>query len=440
MACTGRAEGGYCLISVSLICAAWIAYRQKHIEFRDLRVWFAAHEMASRRCRMGQGRKAKHTLAELKGLVGGIGGGHLRTSLRRLNQQGLVRWSECSIAFPDANYTPFLEGMIQRIVNHRRKLPVPRRSLRFIAKCSRPTLVATMLGYLLRCVYARNRSLRADGCCAASWISATFGVDLRNVRRSKVTLECLGWLSATSSPHWHRQRWGGKACVNLAWSPSSGSNLPRRIRQTTTDLPPPLNKELSSKEILNPEPANRTVGASIKRIGKESLTRVTVPDLHEPQRVDALWRQAAAAGWVTLTQADRLNVHAAAERAKRIGRRNPSGLFIALVRGRLWSVIAQEDEDRARGLLRTLDESSMRPHRAELTPHQKRLLAPPDMEPVRELLLRSLASVSHLHGDDFPHRQTAPVRPMAGGSLSGANRGQGGTVGEEALRTRGVAP
>lgn len=437
---TARVKGGYRLVTVQQLCAVWGAYRQNLIEFRDLRVWFAAHEVVSRRCQIGRGRVPSHTLAELLGLVGGIGGEHLRSSLNRLERHRLIRWSASSICFaPATPETPFADQMLGRIINVKRRVPVPRRTIRFLAKCSRPTLVATVLGYLLRCVYARRVEISVEGCCSASWIAQTFDVDLRNVRRAKATLRSLGWLTTGTSPHWHRQRWGGRARVNADWRDLSQSRLPSPRSKSTTTLPPPLNKELSSKEILNPKPANRTAGASTKRVGKGNLKHVTLPDLHDSARLDALWRQAAALGWVTPTASDRLNVYAAAERAKRIGRQNPCGLFIALVRGRLWSMIGQEDEDRARRSIRDWDESSRRHPHAE-TPRREKFLAPLDTEPVREVLLRSLASVSHLHGDDFPLRQTTPGRPMAGGSLSGANRGRGGTVGEEAPRTRGVAP
>src|SRR5688500_18068865 len=90
---TARVEGGYRLVTVPQMCAAWTAYRQKLIEFRDLRVWFAAHEVVSRRCQTGKGRVPNHTLAELKGLVGGVGGEHLRASLHRLERHGLLKWS-----------------------------------------------------------------------------------------------------------------------------------------------------------------------------------------------------------------------------------------------------------------------------------------------------------------------------------------------------------
>lgn len=396
-----RVEGGYRLLSVPELCAAWTAYRQKLIEFRDLRVWLAAHEMVSRRCQMGRGRLASHTLAELKGLVGGVGGEHLRASLNRLERHRLMRWSEASIDFCASEAIAQLGfGMTSQIVNSKRRVPIPRRTLRFLAKASRPTLVATVLGYLLRCVYARGTELFVEGCCAASWIAETFGVDLRNVRRAKATLQSLGWLTATGSPHWHRQRWGAKARVNPQWSHAGPTGLPPRKHKSTTNLPPPLNKELSLKEISNPEPANRTDGASAKRLGKGTLKDVSVADLRDPSRTQRLWRAAVIAGWLNPSEADRLNCFAAAERAKRVGTRNPCGLFVTLMRDRLWKLISQEDEDRARQVLHSL-RSTDTPRSREPADEPWRQ-APQDVGPVHELVIQSLASVSHLHGNDFP--------------------------------------
>ena len=56
-------------------------------------------------------------------------------------------------------------------------------------------------------------------------------------------------------------------------------------------------------------------------------------------------------GWVTWSEADRLNVVAAAVHARRVGQA-PGALFVALVRTRRWEVITQEDEDTAWGGLR----------------------------------------------------------------------------------------
>jgi hypothetical protein len=56
-------------------------------------------------------------------------------------------------------------------------------------------------------------------------------------------------------------------------------------------------------------------------------------------------------GWVTWSEADRLNVVAAAVHARRVGQA-PCRLFVALLRDRRWEVITQEDEDTAHRWLR----------------------------------------------------------------------------------------
>ena len=56
-------------------------------------------------------------------------------------------------------------------------------------------------------------------------------------------------------------------------------------------------------------------------------------------------------GWVTWSEADRLNVVAAAVHARRVGQA-PCRLFVALLRDRRWEVLTQEDEDTAHRWLR----------------------------------------------------------------------------------------
>ncbi len=70
-------------------------------------------------------------------------------------------------------------------------------------------------------------------------------------------------------------------------------------------------------------------------------------DLRSAKRLDALFGQAVSNGLVGESSAERLRFFAAAEHAQRVGRQNPCGLFIAVVRQGLWSYISQADEDRA---------------------------------------------------------------------------------------------
>jgi len=78
---------------------------------------------------------------------------------------------------------------------------------------------------------------------------------------------------------------------------------------------------------------------------------VTLADLGDVGRLLALHQQAYTRGWLRGGEAERLNVVAAAVHARRVGQ-EPCRLFVALLRDRRWEVITQDDEDRARTLLR----------------------------------------------------------------------------------------
>jgi hypothetical protein len=82
-----------------------------------------------------------------------------------------------------------------------------------------------------------------------------------------------------------------------------------------------------------------------------TLRDVTLADLSAVDRLLALHQQARIRGWLRGGEAEQLNVVAAAVHARRVGQA-PCRLFVALLRDRRWEVITQEDEDRARTLLR----------------------------------------------------------------------------------------
>src|SRR2546425_12105896 len=83
-----KPEGGFRFISVVQLCMIWWAYQERRIRLRDVRVWFATHELLARRCQLKRGQSATYTYEELYELVGG-GGGH-PGSLDRLHDRGLV--------------------------------------------------------------------------------------------------------------------------------------------------------------------------------------------------------------------------------------------------------------------------------------------------------------------------------------------------------------
>src|SRR4030095_5626142 len=101
-----KPHGGFVLLTVEILCLLWWVYRQRYIQLRDLRVWLACHEIGASRCRLRPAQVPHYTLAELHRLVGGVGGPHLRCSLRRLEAHGLLAWSSTRITLFNCSYPP----------------------------------------------------------------------------------------------------------------------------------------------------------------------------------------------------------------------------------------------------------------------------------------------------------------------------------------------
>jgi hypothetical protein len=74
------------------------------------------------------------------------------------------------------------------------------------------------------------------------------------------------------------------------------------------------------------------------------LRNVVPEDLKDTGRLLELYEQAVALGLVTESEHDRLRFVAAAEHARVIGTKNPCGLFVRLVRGRLLHFVTYDDE------------------------------------------------------------------------------------------------
>lgn len=357
-----KPKGGYRLISVTQICLVWHAYQSGLIRYRDLRVWFALQEMMARRCRAEKMRSLALGLAELRGLVGGVGGKRLEACLERLEKVSLVKLGEHGVEFavsPDqlvGDVTGFW-AMWRKVANNRRRVPVPRRSVRLIAQIGRPAVVATMLGYLLRCLYVRDGGLVSDGCCKASWVADVFGIDSRNAKRARKYLAGIGWLRVCESAQWHKNRYGGRAVVNLTWrrpevEPVERTETPPPKAVFAPVLPPPDIKQETSSSYKNQKPASaagRPTG-SLAREGKEktpNLRHVELVDLQSTPRLVALFEQAVQAKLVVKTETGRLDFVAAAEHALHHGTLNPPGLFMHLVRKGLWGYCTNGDDDAA---------------------------------------------------------------------------------------------
>lgn len=357
------------MIRGTMLLCAWWAYRRGFIRLLDLRVWLACFELTARRCGLKNGKSARYTIDELHRLVGGVGGEHIRASLRRLERYGLLAWSESKLIMGSS--LDVLSGLeaerpldetLSLVSNHNRLVPVPRRTLRFLAGGASRAVIATCLGHLLRCLYYRDGQCLPEGRCKASWVSDVFDVSLRNVKVARSHLVELGWLHVKPAPQRSLNRWGAVASVNLAWSRTTGEAsrglTPPRPFSTTESSPPIENKKLSSRS-ENQKPADRGPSGVSGKQGRDdapTFQHVTRQDLYEPARLEKLHHDARRLGLVADSECDRLRFFAAAEHAIVVGTKNPCGLFAAIVRRGLWGFITQGDEDVARQKLRHLGE------------------------------------------------------------------------------------
>ena len=358
-----KPDGGFCFISVEALLAAWWAYRRDFIRLADLRVWFACFELMARRYGLRAGISPRYTIEELQRLVGGANAGAARRSLRRLETAGLLVWTETKITSSssvtcnsDEDAAGFVE-CLQLVTNHRRKVPVPRRVLRFIATCRRPVVIATTLGHLLRCLYYRNGRCEPNGTCKASWIAEVFEVDARNVKAARKKLTAIGLLVRGSTPQRTLNRWGLSVAVNLSWHPAGAlpatESPPLSLRTKTNSPPPRENRKLSTRSVHQKPPARRLTGVckADGRKPRPTLRNVVPIDLHDRKRLAELFEQALVLGLVRESESDRLRFSVAAMHATTIAKKNPCGLFVAIVRRKLWHVVTQQDEDSARRLM-----------------------------------------------------------------------------------------
>ena len=390
--------GGFVFLTVQQLCLLWWAYRTRLIQLMDFRVWCAAQEMVARRCQLAPDQVPDYTPRELHGLVGGVGGEYLRASLHRLQTLGLLTWSSTRLTFATAptdlrgveDLSDFFT-MHQAIVNNHRRVPVPRHTVRLIAGGLKATVIATILGHLLRCLYYREQRCCSGGWCKASWIAEVFGINLRSVKAARKHLVEIGWLRAFHTSQRLGNRWGTYTLINLSWTraaierraaahaapPASQSPPPSELY---TARLPPLSMEYIEplQELQDHQPPPQAEAAplatplyptapipggttGVETQGKDTtkhppfsptLQHIVPDDLRDTERLLALFEQAQRQGLIGTSDRARLTFLATAEHACVIGSSNPCGLFAALIRRQLWHYVTDRDEDAASARLK----------------------------------------------------------------------------------------
>src|SRR5512135_1958665 len=254
-----KPEGGFAFFSVMQLVMAWTAFREKVITLKELRAYFALAEMKSRRCGPRDDAAPEFSVRELRALIGGAGGG--REMVRKLQAVGLLREvSKSSIEFAtepgELRFLPeTLDATLDLIAHPDRRVPVPRRIIRLIAGGARRTLIATILGHMMRCLFYKHGQCHPKGCCKASWIALVFGVSESCVKKQRHHLvEELGWLIPQETSQRTLNTHGIWLAVNLAWS---GPITAKETKDQPTLAPQVAAEEeapLPAEAELPPEP------------------------------------------------------------------------------------------------------------------------------------------------------------------------------------------
>jgi hypothetical protein len=424
--------GGYEPVSVFQIASSWWAYREGSIRKLDLRVWWAAWELEVRR-RLSNA-KYRPNLDDLGRLVGSEPGqGGLTSSLGRLEEAGLLRFSKDGVSFARSEDELSLRdpvgfsSMLGLMPSPRRVVPVPRRMIRRLAGGLSRSRTAVVLAHFIRCLfYRRGEGCSSSGSAKASWIAEAFGLTERSVYDARQYLVTeLGWLIPQECSQHTLNRDGLWVTIDLAWGPDGSdagspaakeecpqpalpgndfsgprADLPAGFSGPIQDKAPPPREELKDQKPAERGPTGFSIQDGKKTPEKTpekasskapTLRDITRDDLKETSRLVTLFDQAVKEGLISGSEADRLKFMSAAVHAQAVGS-EPPRLFAWLVRERRWNYITQADEDEANSRLKRWMNPPVEPRASQ----GLEALGRPSQRPPKRVLSKDALVVEHL--------------------------------------------
>jgi hypothetical protein len=263
--------------------------------------------------------------------------------------------------------------------------------LRFLAQNHKEALAKTVIAYLVRGIsISRTGNISHKGTVKISWIAQTFDLSERAASYARAELVRLGWIGRdTGSFQRKLNRDGAYFVINLDWRftqksapETSVATLPvdnpaqslvnsdKQVLdfaplppEICTDFAPPYKDKKTSKEDKNQKTQNSEPlrsGFYLNQVGEVVVASPQLPDpvlsnirqedFYHLSRLEALYAQAIAWGWINSSEAAALNFISAAVRAREVGN-DPARVFVTLVRRKLWHHITQAQEDKARTAL-----------------------------------------------------------------------------------------
>jgi hypothetical protein len=384
-----KIDGGYVLLSKEALIALNAQISSRLIPLVEARGIFAQLEMRAIR-EAARASTAKNSKAS-----------------NRIPEYTAKEISKLSgLSFRDASKL-FRKGMTHEIFQPKKGslIPISRRLIKFLAKCTTRALMLTLLTYLERGMTLHGRVIKNAGTVKASFIAKKSSLSLRSIRSARAKLLKLGIITPDTTKYQRKlNRDGAYFTINLSWNDSKkeqhqvikgqgseGSLKNPRAEKTVLPVcfvkpqqgvdnlvsllpkisPPPIKnctkisppyreiKPSPKGELRNQKTqseASNSSGVFTKR-GQEGEGRVILPptirnvqrvDLEQFSRCKTLYEQACGTKLVKHSEATFLNFIGAAVRAKSVKGGDPAKIFMGIIKKNLWMNITQEQEDRAR--------------------------------------------------------------------------------------------
>lgn len=353
-----RIAGGYKTLSPIQLCNGLGALQEGVITYRAFRAYLGLFEMKARREAAERARKrdrsatsirTRYTLFELQRLTGAADEASVRRDVNCLERVGLARMTDKGLTITEVPLSfgrLLLEAACRGSRSRTRPIPIPRPVLRFLADCRKPSVAKTLLALAVRglSVERETGQPKGRGTAKASWIAQFTALSLRAAKAARTELIQLGWISRDTGSHqWKLNRDGAYFVINLAWRAKAAdlASAPPRL-ETSTESAPPKERQ----ETPNGVKTRNRLGS----IEEPSIRNVRAGDLNRLSRMESLYWQAEASGFIKHSESTALSFIAAAVRAREVGD-DPPRVFSTIIRRRLWTHISGPQEEYARKAL-----------------------------------------------------------------------------------------
>ena len=357
--------GGYHCLSVAQLCNILFAVGEGIITYRDVRTYFAIAAMQATRDaakRTGSKKSPQFLFEEMQELVSGVDERGSKKSVRDLEKLELLEFSSSSINLskePLEESYELLEQAVGKGRSPNRLVPVPRRILRYLAQCTKPSVAKAIIAYLIRgLTRRRDGTINNKGSVKSSWIALIAGISLRAAKAARRLLITLGWLTEDiSSSQQKLNRTGAYFEINTDWKEVCDHvEFAPPIAENSTKFAP-LNKDIETPLDLKNQ---KTLSGDCTQRQEPRLNDIQPDDLRRMSNVLKLYNQAVDAGWLINSEANLLFFIAAAIRVLRTSCHAPVRTFVSIIKRNLREHITQMQEDAARQQLRAYRDKQQR--------------------------------------------------------------------------------